>query len=148
MRCPNCNKYSALEFQDPELESFEADFDLDEDSGDLEVSVKFSARIVRNTECCGDEAKEASLEAEESFVLSQTEISDHVVKGPDGKWGWRDDEAEAENDDPEQVEEGGDRYAKSYFGASVHYTIRVGECTIHEGTLTDKVAASAMDELQ
>ena len=64
-------------------------------------------------------------------------------------------ELTVEADDPEQVEEGGGRYAKSYFGASVSYRIHCkcrrkggedGE-PIHEGVLEDKVAASEMDEL-
>lgn len=145
-RCQNCNKFSALNFDEPELGDFTADLDLDPDSGDLAVHVHADIRLVRTSECCGDEMKTADLELEEDVVIARAEIEDHLDES-DGKWSWKaDHEAEADNDDPEQVEEGGGRYAKSYFGASVAYRITCNGKTVHEGSITDKVAASAMDE--
>lgn len=145
-RCQNCNKFSALNFEEPELSDFSADLDLDPDSGDLAVHVRAEMRLVRTSECCGDEMKTADLEVEEDVVIACDEISQHLDCDDDGKWSWKaGHEPEANNDDPEQVEEGGGRYAKSYFGASVHYTINCNGNSVHEGTLTDKVAASAMD---
>lgn len=148
MRCQNCNKFTALEMQEPDLENFDCELELDPASGDLEISAKFDARIVRTSECCGEEMKEASLEAEESIVIERAELGD-AVKFVGGQWVWAEGcDAKADNDDPESIEEGGGRYAKSYFGASVHYTVTCGDKVVHESTLSDKCAASGMDELQ
>ena len=147
MRCPNCNKFTALEFQEPELESFDGKAELDSASGDLKVTASMRVRIARNTECCSDEAKTADLEADADVVIDRAEIEEFVEQNDEGEWQWRDGvEAKVDNDEPEQVEEGGGRYAKSFFGASVHWSVVVGEKVVHEDDLVDKVAASAMDE--
>lgn len=145
-RCQNCNKFSALEFQEPELESFDVALELDPESGDLEVVATASVRLVRTSECCGDEMKTADLELEEQLVISRVEIADHLDE-VDGVWSWKaGHEATSDNDDPEQLEEGGGRYAKSYFGAQVSYRVTCNGKNVHEGCMADKVAASSMDE--
>lgn len=134
-QCPGCQKFPTLEFQEPELE------------GEVEVSedlvVTATVRIERNSECCGELMKSATLEMEETLDASALftkhfDTNDRPMPGH---------ELEIEAEDPEQVEEGGGRYAKSYFGASIGYTIKCAKCNdTYTGVLTDKVAASGMDD--
>lgn len=137
MRCPGCDKFCSLTFEDPEIES-----GLDYDSGTVQAVV----RIVRNSECCGDEMKEATFEF--SQEVSGPALADHVnAEGVELEG----HEIEVEHDDPDQLEEGGGRYAKSYFGVSINYRVRCacqdkGAPPLFEGTLEDKIAASHMDE--
>ena len=128
-RCASCNKFTSLEFQDPEVTS-----ELELDDGEVCCEI----RIVRSTECCGEEAKEAAFEMSEEIPPEVTE-----AHSGDGH------ELSAEADDPERVEESGGRYKKSYFGASVGYRVTCScqEGPVHEGTLSDKVAASEMEDL-
>lgn len=133
MRCPSCNKFPALNFEDPEVDNGP---DIDAD-GNVTVSI----RIYRTSECCGEEMKEAILEMEE-------EIPREILEAHQGD----DHELEVEETGVEQIEEGGGRYAKSYFGASLHYAVtcscqKEGESPIYEGILSDKVQASGMDEM-
>jgi hypothetical protein len=126
MNCPSCNKFAALEMQDPEVNSLEVDED-----GQVTAEV----RIARNSECCGDEMKEAtlSLESEEGR--------------PNG---CRCEPAEltVDEDSCEPTDEGGSRYQKSYFGASLECTVTCQICKKTKAvTMSDKVAASEMEEL-
>ena len=135
--CPSCNKFAALEMQDPEMENLEINGTI----------VSCSVRIVRSSECCGDEIKEATLEMEEEIDPSTFE--GHLDDKHEPLEGH---ELEVEEKSVDQLEEGGGRYKKSYFGAEVTYSVscacqKAGEPPLHEGTLSDKVAASHMDEL-
>ena len=132
MRCPSCNKFAPLEFQEPELEG---EVSLDG------CHVSATVRIVRTTECCNEDAKEATLEMGED--IDENLIAAHTGDGH---------ELEIEAEDPQQLEEGGGRYAKSYFGATIDYSLRcscqaVGAEPLHTGQLSDKVAASEMEEM-
>lgn len=140
MRCPDCQKFVSLEFQDPEVESIEIEG----------LTVTAMVRIVRVCAECSQEMKEATLEM--SAELDASEFADH----------WDEEKGEpregceltVEECGADQIEEGGGRYKKSYFGAEVSYEVYC-ECSksgeksklVHEGTLSDKVPASAMDEL-
>lgn len=151
MRCPDCNKFVGLDFSDPELESIDV----------TESTVTATVRIVRTCCDCGTELKEASLELEAEFdgpdpdrcskenhdKLLAAEKDDkapaHACTADSGH------ELEVEDTSIDQIEEGGGRYAKSYFGATVSFTVKCTcgcgfEC---EGTMSDKVAASGMDEM-
>lgn len=136
MKCPSCNKFAALEMQEPEVNdlSLNAD-DLDSVTADYEV------RIVRNSECCGDEMKESvfseSAEVPDEIVAKMKTIRE---KNPDAAF-------DIEEAGVETVEEGGGRYQKSYFGFTL--TAKVVSDTEELGTfeITDKIAASGMDEL-
>lgn len=155
MRCPDCNKFVGLELQDPEDVLLDVSDSLDGET--LNLSVTMTARIVRNCAECGQEMKEASLEATEEVevdadslkkcVEKKTKMKDDV---PVETFDWFDGHGDLniEETSVDQIEEGGGRYAKSFFGASVSYIIKCqcGE-TVHEGTVEDKVAASAMEEL-
>ena len=150
-RCENCNKFTALEFQEPEEESFEIEgLDQIAEDGTVTATASATVHLSRNSECCGDTMKEATLEMSEEFTIDHDTLEDHVVEKEGGGWSWKEGcELVAACDDWEQVEEGGGRYAKSYFGASTTYKVTC-ECgkgdELHEGTLEDKVAASEMDD--
>ena len=147
--CPGCNKFAALEFQDPEVEEFGGDLDLDPATGTLEGTVSAVVHIARASECCSETMKEASLEMSEEVRVENDALKAHLTKK--GKtWAWKKGcEISLEHEDPEQVEEAGGRYKKSYFGASVDFTVKCA-CgkggSLHEDTLEDKVAASEMEE--
>lgn len=131
MRCPDCNKFVGLEFADPEVERLEIDGD----------EVACEVRIVRNCAECGQELKEAQLEL-------SAEIPQEVADAHDGD----NHDLEVEETGVDPIEEGGGRYAKSYFGATVSFAVRCScqkkdDAAIYEGEMSDKVAASAMDEL-
>ena len=124
MRCPSCNKFVALEFQDPEL----IDIDVDADG------VRAEVRIVRCCAECGDELKEATLNLYyEWWKEFDEEHGDHDLT--------------VEETGIEPLEEDGGRYAKSYFGANVQFTVTCscGQCFSAE--MEEKIAASYMEEL-
>jgi hypothetical protein len=136
VRCPNCSKFTSLSFEDPEVESLDVEVG-DLAGGKVDLTVTATVRVVRTTECCGDEAKEATLEMKE------------VLSGVDVPAGVDVEDAEVEEDGVDQVEEGGGRYAKSWQTLSyrVSYVVRVGDVVLAKSSMTDKVAASHMEEL-
>ncbi len=150
-RCSCCNKFTALEFQEPEKESFEVEsLDHLTEDGTVTATANATVRIERNSECCGETMKEATLEMSEEFSIDHDKLEAHLVEKESGGWAWKEGcELTAAADDPEQIEEGGGRYAKSYFGASIAYRVTC-ECgkgdELHEGTMEGKIAASEMDE--
>lgn len=166
MRCPDCSKMVSLDFGDPEIEDFSCSVELD-DEGNLVAELSASARIVRSCADCGTELKEATLDLSyEGVALGHDLLVGalggvaHVEAVPEGErggntpkpWRWAKGHSPrqpgSEPDSVDQVEEGGGRYKKSYFGAcvSVEVECECGEvlCTVEA---TDKVAASAMDEM-
>lgn len=155
MRCPDCSKFVGLELQDPEDINLDVESTLDGDQ--LSLSVSMTARIVRNCAECGQELKEANIEANENVEIEACTIIKCVRVVGEAKVGdldsydWLDDkhgEPEINETNVEQIEEGGGRYAKSFFGANVSYVVKCkcGE-TLHEGEISDKCAASSMEEL-
>lgn len=149
-RCENCNKFTSLEFQEPDEESFEVEnLNHITDDGTIVATTQATVRISRNSECCGETMKEASLEMSEEFTIDHDKLEARLVEKDGGGWMWKEGcELTANNDSPEQVEEGGGRYAKSYFGASIAYTVTC-ECgkgdELHRGAMEEKIAASDMD---
>lgn len=153
-RCPDCNKFVGLEMQDPEDVDLDVSSTLDGET--LNLSITMTARIVRNCAECGTEMKEASLEANEEVEVDASDlkcVETKTIKKGDEEVeviDWQDGhgDPQIEENGVDQVEEGGGRYAKSFFGAHVSYLVK---CTcgeqIYEGEIEDKVAASAMDEL-
>lgn len=143
MRCPDCCKFVSLEFADPEVDSGpDGDFAIAED-GRVTASVAAEVRIVRTCAECSQDMKEATFSMESVTEISAEDAKAHVADGE-----WRDGcEFEIEADDPEQIEEGGSRYAKSYFGASIAFEIKCAcGAEITTGSMSDKVQASGMDE--
>lgn len=144
MNCPSCNKFASLEMGEVEVESLEVEHESPEknDSPVHTYIVTGQVRIVRTSVCCGDEMKEAT------FDLETTVEVDPATDGTPADLDF--DTVEVEESGTDTVEEGGGRYAKSYFGATVEFTITIGtEGKQHEveGSWTDKVAASGMDEV-
>lgn len=125
MKCPGCNKFAALEVQEPETD----DLDIDATG-----HVTCSARLVRSSECCGEEMKEATFDLETDVDIDGHEGDAH--------------ELSVEETSVDILEEGGGRYAKSYFGVRVGFRVRCS-CDNFDakGDMSDKVAASGMDEL-
>jgi hypothetical protein len=111
MRCSDCNKFVGLEFNEPEVES---DLEVNEDG-----TVTASVRIVRACSECGNDLKEATFDLE--FTPTQEQIKDHLNPPGRSRTGASNHETvhelEVEQEGIEQIEEGGGRYAKSYFGA-------------------------------
>ncbi len=135
-RCNDCNKFVGLETQDPEVDSIEVDGE----------QVNVTVTITRACAECGTEMKTASLEFSDTFEGPDPE---DAVKDKDAA----DDEKpehdlEVEENGVEMIEEGGGRYAKSYYGATVEYTVTCScGCGFeHSGSASDKIAASAMDD--
>lgn len=158
-RCPDCNKFVSLETNEPEEDSIEIDSEptatSSEESEESEGSgaegetvepsenkpeprtghISATYRIVRVCADCGTELKEATIEMEEDV---------EIPAGHEGD----DHELEIEGE-AESTEKGGGRYAKSFYGVHVHYTVSCscGAAGLLEGDLEDEVAASHMDEL-
>lgn len=146
MNCPSCNKFAALEFQDIDEPDLEVTHEYDEETKTHTYTIGGELRIVRTSECCGDEMKEAILEVSSEVIISNDDLL-AKLKPIDPEDGPDFDDCAAEITDCSQVEEGGGRYAKSYFGPSVTGRVTVGGVDIGAFDWTDKTAASSMDEL-
>jgi len=132
MNCPSCNKFASLETQEPELQTEE----FDADTGTFSSEV----RLVRNSGCCGDEMKEASFSFEGE--MPKDKLKAHQGAGHELS-------AEFNTD---IIEEGGGRYAKSYYGVVLTIDItcscqKPGDNPIHSESFDDKVSAGSMEEL-
>ena len=125
-KCPSCNKFAGLETQEPEVQSI----DIDE-TGHVSAEV----RLVRVSTCCGDEMKEAYFSLEVDVG-----VDEHTGEGH---------ELQVEEESTDIIEEGGGRYAKSYYGVQVSATVTCSCGKLEPVTveMTDKVSASGMDEL-
>lgn len=139
MRCPDCQKFVSLEFdQEPEINNEE--FDAEDGSYEIEI------RIVRTCADCGQELKDATLNFD-------GEID-----------GWEDIKAAHEGDDHDilmevspqndEYSKGKGRYMVSFFGASVDISIHCkcqndveGAEPLYSINVQDHVQASGMDEL-
>lgn len=145
MRCPGCDKFASLESADPEVE-----IQISQDKNGAMVSA--TVRIVRTSECCGEEMKEATFEP--SAEIAAELLKDHF--NPETGEPLTED-CELEIDDGEDAEntertEGKGRGLKSFYGFQLHWSVKCG-CgrddgkTLAEGTFTDDIQASHMDEL-
>jgi hypothetical protein len=140
MKCPSCNKFAGLDMDEPEIES--EDFNAEE--GTFIATV----RILRRSSCCGEEMKEARLEFEGQVPDEILQAHKEGEESESTEPGREAHELEAEFS-ADSLEEGGGRYAKSYFGANLEVTIRC-RCqaeAVHVVTLSEKVAASEMEEM-
>lgn len=163
--CPGCQKFASLELQDPEEQS---EPEIDGSSGEVSCEV----RIVRNSACCGEEMKEATLEltADISAELDAF-IEDKVhAAQPEGEA----DAAAAEALE-EEIRDGlevqaeftgveetqntyqrgkkkgqripNPRYWTSLFGAEMTGTVTYQGEVVAEFSVTETVPASGMEEL-
>jgi hypothetical protein len=135
-----------MDMADPEVEG-ELEFDL------TTQTVTGTVQITRTCAECGTTLKEAQLEMESELTgdaakLLEAHLQTHgeYAKAHDGtEMG----EFEVNEDSVDSIEESGGRYKKSYFGATIHYTIT---CSCDKnfsvsGSMEDKVSASQMDEV-
>ena len=116
MRCPGYNKFAPLETAEPEVE-----VEISQDKNGTLVSA--TVRIVRNSECCGEEMKEANFEP--SAEVDAELLKEHF----DPKTGEplsEDCELVVEADDAENTErsEGTGRGMKSFYGFELHWTVK------------------------
>lgn len=138
MRCPDCNKFVSFNEEDPEVQSI----DIDE-TGQVTIEV----RIVNACADCGQELKDVTFTLEADHA---DDVKDHIGKGH---------ELLIDEDGNERTQRSGyfkkgkfipayGRYAKSFYGASVNYTIACScEKLSVSGMAEDDVQGSAMDEL-
>jgi hypothetical protein len=128
-RCPSCNKMASLETEAEEPEGLE----YDPGSG----LVTGTIRVVRKSECCGEELREATFDIEAEVGVDE-----------DSKDG---DEYEVEVGSYEETESGGGRYAANKVGFSLDGKVvrrRDGkETEIGTFDAADAMNASAYDEL-
>lgn len=137
-RCPDCSKFVSLEMGDPEVNT------IDIQDGVITAQV----RIVRNCAECGTEMKEANFDPEVDLhdAMDAEELSKHFDEDGHELDGH---ELSVNEGDCEGTEEGGSRYAKSFFGFNLSFEVMCSCSTeaIYNGDLNDKIQASAMDEL-
>ena len=134
VRCPDCCKFASLEFQEP---SVDVEITSNEDS----ITVTAEAYLERTCEDCGTTLKEANLNFSKDLLAE--DFGDHWEAVKD-----RLDELKLEDFSVDALEEGGGRYAKSFFGATVQYKISLDDIIVFEGELEDKISASEMDTVE
>ena len=146
MRCPECNKFVSMDMSDPELEG-ELEFDPE-----MQV-VTGTVHIERACQECGTPLKEGQLEMSGELIgEDEVRMDDHLkahAQHAEAHGGDSPGEFEVEEDGIEPLEEGGGRYKKSFFGATVQFTIK---CSCDDnfavsGSMEDKMQAAAMDEM-
>lgn len=136
MRCPDCNKFVSYDEADPEVNDLEIS-----DDGTVTAEV----RIVNTCGGCGQDLKEATLDFSE-----EVDVSAHSGEGHD---------LSVEESSCERTQRSGyfkkgvfvpagGRYAKTFYGASLSYTVTCScsEGFKIEGVLEDDVQASGMDD--
>ncbi len=144
MRCPDCNKFASMDFSDPELEGdIDVDVVYEKNAAGVGVgsgTVKCEVHLTRVCADCGTDLKEANLELEAEFDPPPPNDD------PDTE---HDFEATETDVSGTERYEGKGRGLKSFFGAEVSFTVKCScGCGFeHEGTMTDEIQASHMDEL-
>jgi hypothetical protein len=154
-KCSSCGKLCGLETEDPEVE-----MEIDG------TTLKATARLVRNSECCGDEVKTADLEAE--VELPAAALADHVldpnvkaallieketlkarIDAIDETLDEHELDVDFEAEGTERCE-GKGRGMRTFYGFTAEYTVtcsceeqRIDLC---KGTLSSEVQASAMED--
>lgn len=140
-RCLSCNKFAALETQEPEESQLDVEGEaenLNTETGVASTSFRITGdiRVVRNSECCGDEMKEANFEVDVEGEIEHKEGCDPFEY-----------ELEVEMENGEATETGGARYAKNMVGFACDFEVKcscgASETVHHE----DSQAASYYDEL-
>ena len=157
MRCPSCNKFPSFDIGDPEMDDLE--FEMSDGN------VRGSVRLVLNTACCGDEAKETTFDIEidlledieDAFAAAgvttdwddivdsiKGEICDESVEGFD--------RYETQTPSGKPVPS---RYQKHFYGIELTFSVK---CTYTpaegdpvevsvEHSYKDEVQASSMEEI-
>lgn len=124
-RCESCNTFVAL----TEAEGTD-DLEVNHTEGEEQFTI--TGRLTRNCEQCGGEMRE--WEVDESFDIEAPEGVDAET-------------LEYDSHSAEALSEGGGRYAKAFYGATVTVTWKDQEGEFHEQTVEVKQAASDWDSL-
>lgn len=124
-RCESCAKLVGLSFEEPEVE---------DEAVDKEGHVTATIQLKRNCADCGGEMKQASLDLA------------HTVEGTCASAGSEGHELSVEIS-AEQLEEGGGRYKKSYFGADCTITVTCLCGAKAEAPWSDKLAAGDFENV-
>jgi hypothetical protein len=125
-----------LEMGEPEDEGFDVNG----------TTLTGSVRIHRDCVDCGDEMKEATFDFEEE--LTHPDGTDCKSTLDEDDEDYVEPSFMLDSTDLQPLEEGGGRYAKSYFGVDVTAYVSCEECGVSwDVTMSDKTAASYMDEL-
>ena len=127
MRCPNCSKFVSLEMQEPE----ENATDFDTETGEITADY----RIYRTCAECGEEMKEATIEFSDNADPNFMEEHQGESHQLDAVFS------------AEPLEEGGGRYVKSFFGVDLTVEITCTCGATESVSLSEKIAASYMEEL-
>jgi Zn ribbon nucleic-acid-binding protein len=133
MRCPSCEKFTALEMgEEPEV-----NIDVEYDTEGKQALVSGTVRIVRNCAECGDEMKEAEFDVEMQIDVDGWNLTEETGK---------DVNVEAEN--VEAIEETGKgSRPKTSYGASMDVVVKLKDKEIAREKWRDTIAASSMTEL-
>jgi len=117
MKCPDCNKFCGLEMQDPEVNDLS--LEIDDDS----ATITYDVRIVRNSACCSSECKE--------YTFSESvDVDDEILEKIKAARAENPDvDIEVEDGGVEILEEGGSRYAKSYYGFTLQANVSISKPT-------------------
>lgn len=127
MRCPECNKFTPQEVQEPEVDSLEID-----ESG----HVSAQARLVIACAECSTELKEATFDLDADVELDPD---------PDPEAG--DLDVELQSAEATERREGKGKIFKTYRGVRVEAMITRGGKHVMAVELSDEIQASAMDSL-
>lgn len=124
MRCPDCNKFTSLESQDPEVNSIEARLN------ESIIEITADVHHARNCADCGQELKALDIQPEINIQLSELTGWDKLSKEDQqriksaAKSG-SGIELEVDTDDSSYDESGGSRYAKNLITVSVDATLKI-----------------------
>lgn len=129
MRCPDCNKFTGLETQDPEVNSLDID---------ATGAISGTVTIIRQCSECGTDLKSADFEIDET-------VDPNDLPAPEGI-----DEHEHELSIEDVASEITDSWkgSRNLIGYSLTYRITCATCDLHhEGTVDDSMAAGSFEEL-
>lgn len=130
MRCPDCNKFVSLE-----TETEEPTLEL---NGSI---VSGECHVSRNCADCGTELKAADFILEMDVREDMPDCFKEDGQPQEGH------DVDVKSSEVDSIEEGGGRYAKSYYGVSVAFTL---ECSCGKefgSSIVEKLAASEFEEM-
>ena len=145
MRCPSCSKFVGNEEAEPEVQSVELS----------DGTVTAEVRITNNCADCSEELTEATFSFEQD--VSEALAKHTCTKKDEPEFT---PEFSAEENSAERTSrsgymkkgvwvDGGGRYAKTFYGASLEVNIKCDHCdeSVETVTFSEDVQASSMDQL-
>lgn len=138
MYCPDCNKFVPYDESEPEVQSLDLD---------PEGNVTTDVRVVLVCGECSGELKEANFSCDDNAPAKNLE-EHNGYKHPEFKYL---ENFEVEEGDVEFTTrtKGKGRWTETFYGFTLDYSVKCNECedTVYEGTISDDIKASHMDEL-